>query len=62
MSQLCWGLQHSGDEQQSPFQHSEPVQRRQLADEAHFEDAQLAGRTEEVHCGALGELIASEVF
>ena len=62
MSHLCWGLQHSGDEQQSPFQHSEPVQRRQLADEAHFEDAHLAGRTEEVHCGALGELIASEVF
>ena len=61
MSQLCWGLQHSGDEQQSPFQHSEPVQRHQLADEANFEDAQLAGRTEEVHRRALGELISTLV-
>jgi len=55
MSHLCGGLQHSGDEQQGSFQHPELVQGRLLADEEHREDTQLAGRTEEVHCGAPGK-------
>ena len=55
MSHLCGGLQHGGDEQQGSFQHPEPVQGRLLADEEHREDPQLAGRTEEVHCGAQGD-------